>query len=355
MGVVSSFPLGWAALAFLVAPVVAAQSNPKRIPYKVTCATCRVELTPLVTIGKRSDPHEIADHSFLDRDRQGRFFAIGVDYNILVYDARGNFLKALGRRGPGPGEFPVPSLLFLAAVAIGAGDSIFVRHYPYVSVFSPALAYVRRFRIPGGAISNMDFRPLADGTFLVSNSIRTPQHAGRPLHVIAGDGTVRRSLGPEQAVGPDLPRLEMRPVFLARDGHTIHLGQWDHRYILESWDLGGRFLSKIEVVDVPFHQKSITREIPRRGRPPTRITEYGGTTLLGVDTLGQLWINVKGAGPTAVRHLEIVEPATGVIRSSQVVAAPVLLLPAGDLAYSATMADDGFVSFTVARYKFVGR
>jgi hypothetical protein len=314
-----------------------------------------VELTPHVTIGKRSDPYEISENSLLDRDRQGRFFAIGVDYNILVYDARGNFLKAFGRLGQGPGEFPAGYPFPVAAVTVGAGDSIFVLHPPYVSVFSPALAYVRRFVIPGGPPMNVAFRPLADGTFFVSNIIRTPQHVGRPLHVIAGDGTVRRSLGREQPQGPDLPRLELRPVFLARDGHTIHLGQWDYRYILESWDVDGRLLSKIEVVDVPFHQKSIIREIPQRGRPPLRFTEWGSTNLLGVDTLGQLWINVKGAGPTAVRHLEIVEPATGVIRSSQVVAAPVLLLPAGDLAYSSTMADDGFVSFTVSRYKFVGR
>ena len=343
--------------ARISAEQVAAQPPAKRVPYKVTCPTCRVELTPVVTLGKRSDPQGISFHSTLDRDRQGRFFAIGDNYQVLVYDARGNFIKALGRRGQGPGEFDVGSVYGVLAVAIGPGDSIFVFHPPGVTVFSPELVYARRFVVPGTAQTTFGFRALADGTWLIAASIRGPQQVGRARHVMSGDGTIRRSLGPEQALSPDLPPLAVTYFYLSRDRRTIHLGPWDHRYLLESWDLEGRPLSGLEVVGVPYHREPTYREVRRRNsqRPYLRAVGAGSTNLFGVDTLGQLWIHGRGPDSTAVHHLDIVDPRTGEIRSSQVVPNPVQLLPSGDLAYAPTMADDGFFSFTVSRYRFVGR
>jgi hypothetical protein len=348
------FTLRWTAFAFVLAAVVAAQSAPRRIPYRVACQTCRVELTPIVTLGKRTDPYQIQLYNgSLDRDRQGRFFALSDNYQVLVYDARGTLLKALGRRGPGPGEFSFrPS-----QVAIGPGDSIFVLGLPHVTVFSPELEYARRFVAPGSVQMAFGFRSLADGTWLLATEIGKPEHVGRSLHVMSADGTIRRSIGPEQAMSRDLPPLSVRSVFLSRDRRTIHLSQADYRYLLESWDPEGRPRDVVEVVGVPYHRAPTFKEVRRRSsqRPYLQAVGAGFTDLLGVDTLGQLWIIGRGPDSTAAHNLEIVDPRTGLIRSSQVVGTVPNLLPDGDLAYTMTVTDDGFTSFTVSRYRFVGR
>ena len=86
-----------------------------------SCANCKVELDPVVTLGAPTDAELPRQVSLIAIDSRRRFFvgAIG-DYRVLVYDSAGRYVRLLTRKGQGPGE-----LTGLVHIAFGAGDNIF--------------------------------------------------------------------------------------------------------------------------------------------------------------------------------------------------------------------------------------
>jgi hypothetical protein len=297
----------------------------------------------------------IAPTSRLDRDSQGRFFAIGDDFRVLVYDARGRLVKALGRRGDGPGEFNGRVPYGIADVVVGLGDSLFVFHPPKVTVFSPTLVYVRTIAaIPLAQLNSI--HPLGDGTWLVGGSNRAPSHVGRPIFHLNPDGSIRQSLGPEQTLAPGGLLPASPPFKVAPDQQSLWVNAGYHRYALTQWSIDGRLLGSLQIDDTPFlPEPTLITQRASSGRVVQ--AEMGGDVVLtGVDTLGQVWAWGKAPGTTRTQGvLEIVDPRTGEVRVSQKVPAPISLLRGGALAYSATIDDDGFKTFVVSTYRIVRR
>ena len=353
--------VGCHALLLIGAGVLAAQPRPRRIDYKVACPTCRVELTPVATLGNRSDPAGIGDNPVLARDRQGRFFALSDNFQVLVYDARGKFLQAVGRRGDGPGEFNARGpLARINDVAIGRGDSLFVFHPPLISVFSPRLAFVRTITMqqPLGNLGSI--HPLADGSWIIGAGIRRPPHTGRIVHIMNDDGTIRRSLGPEQVPTADRPLLAVWRFTLSPDQRTAWFGPQGHEYAFDPWRIDDVQVGPFVVEGAPYLPEPSYETRRGRGARPLRVAVGGGVVqLMGIDTLGQLWMSGRPPQPDSVtRYLEVVDPRTGAVRSSQKVPAsmwPMRMLRTGDLAYTFTVTEDGFVSITVWSYRFVNR
>src|SRR5688500_7607390 len=84
-----------------------------------------VRLTPVFSIGQVDGPDETAFGyvAALVVDRRGNFFVHdGNDNQIRRYDPNGKFLRAIGRKGKGPGEYTAVS-----AMAI-TDDSVLVVH-----------------------------------------------------------------------------------------------------------------------------------------------------------------------------------------------------------------------------------
>jgi hypothetical protein len=172
------------------------QGNPTRpdsfdIPSAVTCATCRLERTRLVT---------------LDRDYAVRPSSLAIVGNeillvpdggaplpIIRFDLKtGRYLGEVGRLGQGPGEFSWPQ--FLASLP---GDSLFVFDYRTVSfsILAPgSYRYVRGAPVtvarPSAAILNG-----AGGLLWVAAAIGRAQQVGYPLHLFKQDGDWVRSVG----------------------------------------------------------------------------------------------------------------------------------------------------------------
>jgi hypothetical protein len=95
----------WSATLVLIlnaahaAIALAGRPAPRRVKHQVDCATCRVEFTPIATIGKASDPALISQFSSTDRDSRGRFYAFSDYSQVIVYDERGAFMRTIGREG----------------------------------------------------------------------------------------------------------------------------------------------------------------------------------------------------------------------------------------------------------------
>ena len=346
------------ALLVLAGAMATAQQPPvKHVKYKVSCATCAIELTPVATIGGRSDTVSIAANSSLDRDSQGRFFAIGDNFQVLVYDPRGRLLKTLGRRGDGPGEFNTRSRNpggGIVDVVVGPGDSVFAFHPPKVTVFSPQLAYVRTISaLPVAQVNSI--HPLADGTWLLAGTSRSPEHIGRSVFIVDRDGMIRRSLGPEQTVIPGQARPRAVRFYAPPDRRSLWYAE-EFRYFFSQWSVDGQPLGSLEIFDAPYltGPKPVTR---RSASGVTYQDHEGGTVrVTGIDSTGQLWIWGRASAAKPMEGLlEVVDPRSGEIRVSQRMTAPVWLLSGGNLVYSWTTDGDGFMSAVVSKYRLVRR
>lgn len=85
---------------------------------------------------------------------------------LRIYGSSGEFLRSVGGRGEGPGEFTAPSALWT-----GSRDSvrIFDRGLRRISVLTPELEFARSIDMPGGSPNPTVVRFEADGGFLLAD------------------------------------------------------------------------------------------------------------------------------------------------------------------------------------------
>jgi hypothetical protein len=155
------------------------------------CAGCEIVLTRVASLGSLKDAETPGFYSGVAMDSRGRVFVTGRETrSIVVYDTEGRFIRVFGRPGGGPGEFRQ-----VVALGVGPGDSVVTVDGPRVSVFSPALEFVRSFvtSAPGLPIE----MPVAfpDGTIAL---VLPPARAGvraQPVHVFTPGEIAPRVLG----------------------------------------------------------------------------------------------------------------------------------------------------------------
>jgi hypothetical protein len=121
-------------------------SGPQSIPDRSE-ESVQVELRELFRVGSLDGANDSFGRVMSAAlSPSGRLFvADDQQRTVLVFDARGRFVTKLGRQGFGPGEFQQPWL-----VAVDSYDTLFVwdAGQARVSVFGPALQYVRSFGMP---------------------------------------------------------------------------------------------------------------------------------------------------------------------------------------------------------------
>lgn len=86
------------------------------------CASCRVELTQVATLGTRGEL-TVGQHSVVALGRDGRFYIgePGERGTIAILDSAGHVLKTFGRYGDGPGE-----MRSIQAISVADGDTVAV-------------------------------------------------------------------------------------------------------------------------------------------------------------------------------------------------------------------------------------
>jgi hypothetical protein len=194
--------------------------------------------TPRLVIG---DEAKGARYSFgaissIVRLRDGRLaVADGRALEIRMYDSTGSFVRSMGRRGQGPGEFRSLSSLFLLP-----GDTIVVTGVyegEAMSYFAPTGEYVRRTTLPSfiASASNRSYRPaatvgfFADGSVLGKSMLMTFRGvavAGRGPVVRADSARFIRLASPHPSTGRLVPADSSR--LLADHGDWV-VG-WAVRY-----------------------------------------------------------------------------------------------------------------------------
>jgi 6-bladed beta-propeller len=180
-------------IATLLGTAVQAAAQPT--PIRTIQSPVRLELQQALVIGEMDGPAAFGRIMDVKLGRRGRVYvADDLRHAVFVFDSVGRFVRSVGRRGNGPGEFQAPW-----RIALDASDSLFVWDVSLarVSVYAPDLSHARDFRLPPHWLVNtMAFQP--DGTLLVS-----AYGAGEAgvLHVVSRDGSVRRTFGPRPPAG----------------------------------------------------------------------------------------------------------------------------------------------------------
>lgn len=203
-----------------------------------TCSDCRLELTPVVTLGDPSGPGMLeTDFSNVRTDSRGRFHLFSSLPYFWVFGPDGEVIARPGRQGQGPGEFTG-----VTGIVPGPADSLFVFDgmQRRAAVLSPSLEYVRTIRLPGVVSGNGRF---VDGALLLNEALRTGRGISQPLHLLDRDGEARASFGAQDL--PDDPSiaretLEMREVAPVGDG-TFWVARINE-YLIERWNTSGQLL-----------------------------------------------------------------------------------------------------------------
>lgn len=136
----------------LLYPVILSGQSVFSIASPSTCLECTIRVTPSTRLGSEGDAVGVAILAEAAVDTRGRFavaspMTVG---EILIYEASGRFVRTIGRRGGGPGEFEHPVKL-----RFGPGDSLHVLEEGIgrFTVFTPALEHARSVTLAGRAFS----------------------------------------------------------------------------------------------------------------------------------------------------------------------------------------------------------
>lgn len=297
----------------VLAPAASAQVESRL--HRPECAACRVELQEIRTVGSRDDPVLISRFSELLIDSRGRHFAAGHDlYQVIVFDANGRYLTAIGRRGQGPGEIAAPGI---AHLSVGPGDTLFVMHgVVFVSVYTPELKFVRTTRVPYGTVTRF---AAVDAGFLIAGVFRDSAHFGRPYHFLDKSGAIVRSFGDQKVAtvaytSETAQRMDLPPdpFVLSGDRKSI----WAVAgYRVRQWSISGTLLSAFDLTGSPWFPAVTFVDARGRSGQPVRMASGGGFVYpLGFDSEGRLWTaatrtDSRADPPRQQRAFEVIDPS----------------------------------------------
>lgn len=211
-------------------------------PSTVVCNSCRIEITPLVRLGDESELGMI-DHleSRAIRNARGRYVVKSNYPTVLsLFDRTGKFLRSIGKKGNGPGEFQG-----IGAIAFGPNDSlhVFDQVLHRYSVFDPEFRFVSSGPLPLGP--ELQTLILPTGDYVFGLPIRTPAEIGQPLHRVDRSGRIGKSFGSQSGLfRPDIPYFDRRAIANSNGGAVW--SAYRTQYVVERWNpTTGRYLSEI--------------------------------------------------------------------------------------------------------------
>lgn len=194
-------------------------------------------------------------------------------YRISLFDGDGSFIRHVGRRGQGPGEFGVIAALLPFADSLLAMDARNHRG----TVFDNRLEYVREFPLP---LQVDGSRPSLspDHHVLVSGQMADRRHSGSPVVKLNWEGEAVRYFG-EAARAEENPAGRVLPRALTVISDTLLATLPPTRYSVELWTMDGGRLSTID------------REVPWFDWPPDLVDSEPENRLVDVqaDERGRIW------------------------------------------------------------------
>jgi hypothetical protein len=250
------------------------------IPDRQTCVDCKIEFRTAARLGSPDGPGAIPGRfSSMSIDAQGRYWVAFQDASILVYGRDGRFVRSVGRRGQGPGEFASAVFLMPAADSMVAFDNGNMR----VTVIGPDFVPVRSAPMPGPITAAAAAR--WPGRVVVNATWGRAESVGWPLHLLDLGGpaaTVLASFGPgTRELQTGQARRHAQVLAGSPDG-TVWSGDRT-QYRVTEWTNAGEL------------QRSLTRQPAWFGASegmmggPARPPEPAMTGIR-LDSVGRLWV-----------------------------------------------------------------
>lgn len=260
------------------------------VPDRVTCAACSITRTTVVRLGSSSLEGEIAEKPLHVREGpRGEYWVLTDLMPPRVYAATGAYLRTVGRKGRGPGEYESPS-----DVVWLPGDSILV---------IDGLARRATVLAPGGRPARyvQDVPPM-HGTTILSWPTRVLAFASTaarggavpPYRLVnfAGEQAVNEPVaqasGAATYPGPRPP--DWHHVARSRDGR-VHVATTRAPFIHE-WAEPGRVRRTFVRSASGFPAEGASAIGTPESPPPTTVAG------LDVDDAGRIWLFKHVAAPT---------------------------------------------------------
>lgn len=163
---------------------------------------------------------------------------------VFLFDRSGRLERAVGRQGEGPGEFMrVTVMRFLANGEFETFDAASAQRNRFGPPPQHALVTATRFPV---MLSSRSTLFLPDGRLITNQQISGSGSTGLPIHLLEGDGTVRRSFGKEP---PGARRVAWPLTRVLAWAGTSTQEVWSghvHDYRLERWGLDGTLRQAIQ-------------------------------------------------------------------------------------------------------------
>ena len=201
-----------------------AAQEPVRVSGDVVCPECVITIDTVVTLGGLNGEGMAAIDlsSTVAIDARERMLVTNIRQpRIYVFDMDGRFLRTVGRRGEGPGEYG-----WISHVNVGP-RYIHVFEYDGRTLLDHDFEFVRRDRFPGQVRQAfvMDSEVVA-----FSSWIPSPDAAGYTLHLLAPSGEME-SRGLSQHRVPDL-----FGGIVTGGGTSLWIIEWESTTVTR-WDL----------------------------------------------------------------------------------------------------------------------
>ena len=206
-----------------------------------------------VTIGSVDDPvYGLSDVGGVLADAERVFVLLRQDARVRVFSRAGEFIRDLGRRGTGPGEFTRPNRMGWHGSRLWANESMSPRLTFFDVATGEAETIQYRATVPGSLHRWMPLAVLADGRVVASPPLETGPGGAMgaselPIIVTELDGTLRDTLtlqsidglvgritaglsGGETWVASPIPDLDL--ITFAPDGSSVVVVKrqgWDGR------------------------------------------------------------------------------------------------------------------------------
>jgi hypothetical protein len=242
------------------------------------CKSCSLSLERIAVIGSTDGPGALSvEAPSISRDARGRFYVYGGGATgpIDVFSSTGFYLRSLGRKGSGPGEYrTVSGLLALTADTLAVVDAELNR----ITMIAPDYTLIRTISIAGSG--SKPVRSRAFPRQLVLNA--ADARRGDPLFVVdLGSGAKVRSF----AAASDAD-LQAVPEGTLRNTAVDSRGEiWMSyltRYLLERWNVDGTRTLSVRRQARWFPQERRPGAV-QRGEPEPMIQA------IDVDAQGRVW------------------------------------------------------------------
>lgn len=256
---------------------------------EVSCRACQITMSAVVTLGETGGLGELRAVPVGVRvDGRGRYWIWGGDDagGPSVFNNSGRFIRLMGRRGQGPGEFEM-----VTDVIALPGDSVLViDSQRRATLFGPDLNLVRI--IPLAVTLSRSVVVNWPHSLVGFDHYGAGGRGGPVIHSVAFDtkpARVMRSFGPEWKL-TDFKTMTAARRILAGSTNGLWAASLQ-QFRLERWSPNGELTLLLE--RHPAWPAPTSGELGKPDQPPPNAIQA-----IAEDQTGRLWVFINTAAPT---------------------------------------------------------